>query len=95
MARAKLKSLSSDLIDYSRLPTNKIAEKARAIVNAIDHGKCYTSFHGKRMRYNRDIVSVPVNRDYRIIYDSIDGDLCPRAVMSHEDYNAKKPAELS
>lgn len=93
MARAKLKSLPTDQINFTHLPTVKIANKARKIVDAIEQGTCYTTFRGKRMRYNRGIISVPVNRDYRIIYDATDDGLIPRSVVSHEDYNATKPAE--
>lgn len=94
MARARLKSKSSDRIDYTHLPTDKIANKARKIDSAIEQGMCYTNFLGKRLRYNRDIVSVPVTRDYRLIYDTSGGSLTPRSIVSHEDYNATKPAEL-
>lgn len=94
MAKARLKAKASDPIDLTHLPTDKIANKARRILDAISQGECYTTFKGKRMRYNRSIISVPVNRDYRIIYDATDGGIKPRTVLSHEDYNATKPAEL-
>lgn len=93
MARAKLKARANDPIDLTGLPNDKIANKARKIIAAIEQGTCYTTFRGKRMRYNRSIISVPVNRDYRIIYDATDSGFVPRSVMSHEEYNATKPAE--
>lgn len=92
MGRPRLKALDSDLIDLTRLPNNKIANKARMIMESIATGTCYTAFKGKRMRYDRSVISVPVNRDYRIIYDKTPSGVIPRTVMSHEDYNATKPA---
>jgi len=92
MGRSKLKTLKSDQIDLSRLPTQKIADKVRRIMDAIAAGTCYTSFKGKRMRYDRSVISIPVNREYRIIYDKCSNGIFPRTVMSHESYNGTKPA---
>lgn len=95
MGRARLKGRESDQIDLTRLPNDKIADKARTILNAIESGVCYTNFKGKRLKYNRNIISVPVNRDYRLIYDVSSVGMTPRKVMSHEEYNATKPAALA
>ncbi len=93
MGRAKLKSLDTDQVDLTRLPNNKIADKARSILNAIEAGEPFQNFHGERLKFDRTIISVPVNRDYRLIYDQTDEGLIPRKVISHEDYNATKPCE--
>ncbi len=93
MGRAKLKSLDTDQVDLTRLPNNKIADKARSILDAIQAGESFQKFHGKRLKFDRTIISVPVNRDYRLIYDQIDDTLTPRKVIGHEDYNATKPCE--
>ncbi len=94
MGRARITTLPSDQIDLSRLPTEKLAKKARTILDSIESGTCYTQFKGKRLKYNRNIISVPVNSDYRIIYRVTDDGLVPRKVMSHEEYNRTKPAEM-
>ena len=92
MARRKLRALPSDLVDLTRLPTEKLASKARRILTSISGGECYTTYRGKRLKYDRKVISVPINHDYRIIYDHTPNGMVPRRVMSHEQYNATKPA---
>lgn len=84
-------SFAEDPIDLRTLPHKKLVLKARIILNAIRSGEQFQNFNGKRMNYNRKIVSIPIDNDYRILFKEDESGLVPFEVMSHEDYNVKKP----
>ena len=81
----------TDTVDLRILPNKLLVEKARSILIAIQNGEPYTTFKGKRMIYNRNIVSVPIGIDYRMLFEIKKVKLTPLSLMSHEDYNTKKP----
>jgi len=80
-----------DPINLRRLSKRSLVEKARAIIAAIAAGRSYTEFRGKRLNHDRSVISVPVNRSYRLIYHETDRGLDLQSLMSHEEYNVKKP----
>lgn len=91
-AKAEWKALfEEDVIDLRLLPTQASTVKARKILTDIENGVPYTRYYGKRLNHDRSIISVPVNRDYRILFRDEGGRLLPLRVLSHEDYNTKKP----
>ena len=65
-----------------------ILERARKIVERVEGGESYMTFHGKRLRANRRRVSIPLGRKWRILADDLGDRLRVRAVMSHQTYNA-------
>ncbi|ALG67010.1 DUF7682 family zinc-binding protein [Beggiatoa leptomitoformis] len=81
----------TDAIDLRKLPHKNLVIKARAILVAIKEGQAYQVFNGKRMNYDRHIVSVPIDNDYRILFKDDKDGLVPVVVLSHEEYNTKKP----
>lgn len=83
-------SFTADPIDLRSLPKNVVL-KARAIIDALRDRQDYREFRGKRMRHDRQIVSIPVTRDYRLLCRDTGADLIPEAVISHQDYNVCKP----
>ena len=83
----------NDAIDLSILPNRRLVEKARQIIAEIAAGASYMNFKGKRMNFDRNIISVPLNHDFRLLYQQTDTGLVLTSVMSHEDYNVKKPGE--
>jgi hypothetical protein len=83
-------TFSSDPIDLHTLPKNVVV-KAREIIDGLASRKNYREFHGKRLRHDRFIVSIPVTRHYRLICQDYGSFLAPKAVVSHEDYNICKP----
>lgn len=83
-------TFAQDVIDLRHLPPHVVL-KARTIIAELENRKSYTDFRGKRLRHNRFIISIPLNRDYRMICRDCEGKLVPEAVMSHEDYNVCKP----
>ena len=74
-------------IDARHVPSNVLA-RARKIVERLERGESYLTFHGKRMRANRRRVSIPLGRKWRILADDLGDRLRVRAVMSHQTYNA-------
>jgi hypothetical protein len=65
--------------------------KARNIIAGLNDQRNYREFGGKRLRHNRQIISIPVTRNYRMICHHDGSSAIPQAVLSHEDYNVCKP----
>lgn len=83
-------TFDSDPIDLRSLPPHVVL-KARSIVSGLNGDSTYRDFGGKRLRHDRQVISIPVTRHYRMICHD-DGDfVIPKSVLSHEDYNVKKP----
>jgi hypothetical protein len=82
-----------DPVDLSILPTRRLVEKARQIIADIASGAPYVNFKGKRMNFDRNVISVPLNHDFRLLYQQTEAGLTLTSVMSHEEYNIKKPGE--
>ena len=83
-------TFSQDPIDLRELPKNVVL-KAREILQGLQNQRNYRDFHGKRLRHDRFIISIPVTRNYRLICRDHGNLLVPEAVISHEDYNVCKP----
>lgn len=83
-------SFDNDPIDLRPLPRH-VVKKARSILKALDKQKDYRQFGGKRLRHNRTIISIPITRNYRMICRDYGNFVVPQEVLSHEDYNVRKP----
>jgi hypothetical protein len=83
-------TFAEDPIDLTNLPPHVVL-KARSIIAGLQSQQNYTVFGGKRLRHNRLIVSIPINRDYRMICRDWGSNVVPQTVLSHEEYNVKKP----
>ncbi|ACK67981.1 conserved hypothetical protein [Rippkaea orientalis PCC 8801] len=83
---------AKDPIDLRTLPKNVII-KARKILQELANQTDYRQFHGKRLRHDRFVISIPVTRHYRLICRDHGNFLAPEAVISHEDYNVCKPGQ--
>ena len=79
-----------DPIDLSELPRNVVI-KARHIIQGLESQRNYREYHGKRLRHDRFIISIPVTRNYRLLCRDCGAFVTPEAVISHEDYNVCKP----
>lgn len=79
-----------DPIDLRTLPKNVVL-KARDIIQGLQNQKNYRDYHGKRLRHDRFIISIPVTRHYRLLCHDYGTFLVPVSVISHEDYNVCKP----
>ena len=74
-------------IEARRIPLD-VLERACKVVERVEGGESYMTFHGKRLRANRRRVSIPLGRKWRILADDLGDRLRIRAVMSHQTYNA-------
>jgi hypothetical protein len=83
-------TFSEDPIDLRDLPKNVVL-KARSIIEGLQAQRNYRDFHGKRLRHDRFIISIPVTRNYRLLCRDHGNLVIPEAVISHEDYNVCKP----
>jgi hypothetical protein len=83
-------TFADDPVDLRALPKNVVL-KARDILQGLAAHQDYRDFHGKRLRHDRLIISIPVTRNYRLICRDRGSFLSPEAVISHEDYNVCKP----
>jgi len=64
-----------------------VLEKAKSIIEKIEGGEHFSNLRGKRLIWNRKIVSIPINPDYRIIAEETAGKLKITHVVSHSEYD--------
>ncbi len=83
-------TFADDPIDLRDLPIHVVV-KARTVIAALQQHKNYTEFGGKRLRHDRFVISIPITRNYRMLCRDCGTILIPQAVLSHEDYNVRKP----
>jgi hypothetical protein len=83
-------TFAEDPIDLTNLPKNVVL-KSRRIIQELENQPDYRQFHGKRLRHDRFVISIPVTRNYRLLCRDHGNLLTPEAVISHEDYNVVKP----
>ena len=88
--QAWLATFAADPIDLTKLP-KPIVLKARKIITGLATGESYLEFGGKRLNHNRTVISIPVTHHYRMICKEEDDHIVPKEILSHEDYNVKKP----
>lgn len=83
-------TLDTAPIPLGHLP-RKQAEKTLAILESIGNGVSHTRFNGKRLSNmnQREIISIPIGRQYRLICRDDNEGLCPIEALSHEDYNQR------
>lgn len=74
-------------MDLRGLPTH-VVQKSRYILDELEKGKHFSKLHGKRMAFDRAVISVPVGLRYRMLCQEEQGRILPVMVLSHEDYNA-------
>lgn len=84
-------TFESDPIPLTHLPSRGLVVRARLILSEINKGAPWHQFNGKRLNHDRNVVSVPLGRRYRIVFRTDDGPPKPIEVLSHEAYNATKP----
>jgi len=100
LAEAKIKEknereelFESDRLNLRPLQHASLIDKARKIISDIEQGEHYSKYKGKKLRYDRNVVSVPVNQDYRLIFRETESGIEVQELLNHEDYNVKKPGE--
>jgi hypothetical protein len=71
-----------------RIPLHILAH-ARRIILGLEKGRSYTVFKGKRLFPDREVISIPVGRHWRLLAVWQDGKVIPVRLLSHEAYNHK------
>lgn len=84
-------TFEADPISLKHLPSRNLVIRARQILSEIDKGAPWHQFNGKRLQHDRNVVSIPLGRRYRILFRTDDGAPKPVEVLSHEAYNGTKP----
>jgi hypothetical protein len=84
-------TFEGDPIPLAHLPNRGLVMRARLILTEIDKGAPWHQFNGKRLQHDRNVVSIPLGRRYRILFRTDDGAPKPVEVLSHEAYNGTKP----
>ncbi len=84
-------TFEDDPIPLAHLPNKGLVMRARVILSEIDKGAPWHQFNGKRLQHDRNVVSIPLGRRYRILFRTDDGAPRPVEVLSHEAYNGTKP----
>ena len=64
-----------------------VLAKARQIIASLEAGTPYWKLHGKRLQFNRCVISIPVGRTWRILAEDKAGRVRARQVLSHSRYN--------
>ncbi|MFB3788982.1 MAG: hypothetical protein ACE15F_21695 [bacterium] len=83
-------SFARDVIDLRGFPKG-IVRKARHVLARIQAGDSIAELGGKRMHYDRHILSIPVGNGYRMICEDQDNRIVPKQLLTHEDYNNIHP----
>ena len=73
-------------IQVNRTP-GVVLRKARRLVEQLEAGAPYWKLHGKRMAWNRALISIPIGRKWRLMAEDVDGHILPKQVISHARYN--------
>jgi hypothetical protein len=84
-------TFEADPIPLRHLPSRNLVMRARQILTEIGKGAPWHQFNGKRLQHDRNVVSIPLGRRYRILFRTDDGAPKPVEVLSHEAYNGTKP----
>ncbi|MGK9452866.1 ParE family toxin-like protein [Acidithiobacillus caldus] len=80
-------------MDLRVLPHASLRKQAEAaILGVVRDGMPYTAFSGKRMGYDRRIISVPIGRGWRLLLkEREDKSKVVVSLLSHESYNRARP----
>jgi len=62
--------------------------RAERYIKHLESGRSWQDIGGRRMKHDREIISIPVGRRFRITLDTRTGE---GLVQTHEAYNGTKP----
>ena len=80
-------TFQADPIPLKHLP-KPIVLRTRKILKALAQGTPPSTLKGKRFKFDRTLLRIPISYRYRLICRWQDGSITPLIVLSHEDYNA-------
>lgn len=64
-----------------------VLARARRIIARLEAGTPYWKLQGKRLQWNRRVISIPIGRNWRILAEEKSGKVQARQVLSHSSYN--------
>jgi len=75
-------------LDLEQLPRD-VVKKVMKVVEDLEKSGSYTDFKGKRLVHigQREVISIPIGRSYRLICKDTGGSLEYLEVITHETYN--------
>lgn len=89
-------SFENDSVDLRKIQQDeRLVRKARDIIRGIEDGRPIADFQGKRLNHDRRIISIPVGRNHRLMYRDTDHGPVAVELLTHEEYNARKPGAVS
>ena len=80
-------TLYASQVDLSSLPHQSTVDRAKSILDGLSRGENHNTYRGKRMHYDRCVISIPVGYRYRLLLLAERGSYVVIDVMSHERYN--------
>jgi plasmid maintenance system killer protein len=84
-----LRTFEEDSISLKNIQDKEcVLRKARSIIEKITNGVPIHQLRGKHIKQCKNIVSIPVGRDYRLIYRTTSTGYAAECVLSHEQYNS-------
>ncbi len=75
---------------HAFFPTVSFRNKAQTILLEVLAGGDYHVFRGKRLLFDRHIISIPVGRNYRFIFEQTPQGIFPKELLTHERYSSSK-----
>jgi hypothetical protein len=79
-------------IDVRHIPLD-VLSRARKVILRLEHGESYLAFHGKRLRRNRERISIPLGPKWRMLADEVEHQIMVQKILSHQAYNTKLAIE--
>lgn len=74
-------------VESCELPQKVLLRAAKIVEELITKNVPYQNFKGKRFNWDRNQISIPLPRNYRLLCQEVNGDILPKKVMTHEAYN--------
>ena len=62
------------------------SNKAKTLIKVVTLGN-YRRYKGTRISRKNDLISIPVNRNYRLLYDVIGDGLRLKGLFTHTEYD--------
>ena len=71
----------------THIAPSDVLARARRIITRLEAGAPYWKLHGKRLHWNRSVISIPVGRSWRILAEEVGNRVEATQVLSHSSYN--------
>ena len=86
LSNNSLEYFSQRRIHVSHTPPD-VLRRARLVIERLEGGVPYWRLRGKRLRRDRDLISIPIGRKWQILAVDSGERVIPCRVLSHARYN--------